>query len=80
MQEPKRYYTLLEAAELLRMRPRALRDACRAGRITFAKLDRRTWAFTQADLNAFVERHTFQARTAYGPKPAKKPPGKATGA
>jgi excisionase family DNA binding protein len=55
---PETYYTLEEAAKYLGMRERALRDACLARRITYSKLDRRTWRFTKTALEDFIERNT----------------------
>jgi excisionase family DNA binding protein len=66
--ESKESYNLEEAAQFLGMKLRALKDACLAKRIRYAKLDRRTWRFARADLNDFINRNTIEPRTPYGPK------------
>jgi excisionase family DNA binding protein len=56
-------FSLAEAAAELKISTRALRDLCRAGRITFSRVHKRSWIFTRADIDAFLERNRFQART-----------------
>jgi excisionase family DNA binding protein len=64
---------LKEAADYLRITIRALRDACKSGHVTHARLDRLTWRFKKADLDDFIARRTIRAKTVYGDraKPAK---------
>jgi excisionase family DNA binding protein len=70
--DSQQFFNLQEAAAYLRMKERALRDACLAKRIGYAKLDRRTWRFTRAGLDDFIRRNSFEPRTLYGPKAAKR--------
>jgi excisionase family DNA binding protein len=58
--------TLAEAAAELRMSPRALRDLCKAGRIGHVRAGHRYWLFTRRDINGFLERNTFKAKTVFG--------------
>jgi excisionase family DNA binding protein len=62
--------TLAEAAQELRMSPRALRDLCKSGRIGFVRAGHRRWLFTRSDINSFVERNTFRPKTVFE-KPGK---------
>jgi excisionase family DNA binding protein len=62
--------TLAEAAEELRMSPRLLREACAAGRIGHVRAGHRHWLFTRRNIEEFLERNSFQAKTVYA-KPAK---------
>jgi excisionase family DNA binding protein len=73
--ESKESYNLEEAAQFLGMKLRALKDACLAGRIRYAKLDRRTWRFVRTDLDDFINRNTFEPRTPYGRKSPKRARG-----
>ena len=52
-----------EAAAYLGMKPEAPRNACHARRVTYARLNYRTWRFTKADLDNFISRYTFPAKT-----------------
>jgi excisionase family DNA binding protein len=64
---------LKEAAARLGVSQRSLREMCKDGRITYTRIDRLHWSFRLSDIEAFLERHTFEARTVYDKKPAKKP-------
>ena len=68
-QPQQQIFDLPEAAKYLRMSERALQEACLAQRVSFSKLNYRTWRFTRADLEDFIRRNRRQARTVYGPKP-----------
>ena len=63
--------TLAEAAKELRMSTRALREAANDGRIGHVRLGKRHWLFTRRDLNEFLERNRFAAKTVYE-KPEKR--------
>jgi excisionase family DNA binding protein len=58
--------TLKEAAAELRVTPRTLREMCAAGRIGFTRLGRRHWLFTQADIDAFIQRNSYRPKPVYG--------------
>ena len=64
--------TLIEAAKELRIRPRALRDMCKAGRIGFVRAGHRHWLFTRSDINSFLERNTFRPKEVFHNKPANR--------
>jgi len=57
--------TLKEAAAELRMSPRLLRDMCTAGRIGFIRVGRRHWLFTRANIDEFIQRNSFRAKTVF---------------
>jgi excisionase family DNA binding protein len=60
-------FDLRGAATYLGIRPVQLRTMAKAGRVTYARIDRLHWRFTRRDLDAYVERNTFQAKTIFKP-------------
>jgi excisionase family DNA binding protein len=56
---------LKAAAAKLGISTRSLREMCKAGRITYTRVDRLHWLFRLSDIEAFLERNTFRARTPY---------------
>jgi excisionase family DNA binding protein len=63
--ELKDQLTLTEAAALLRMPPRSLRDLCKTKKISFTRVHHRRFLFTRRDLAEFSERRHFKAKGAY---------------
>ena len=57
--------TLPEAAKELRMTPRLLREAANGGRIGHVRLGKRHWLFSRKDINEFLERNRFAAKSVY---------------
>jgi excisionase family DNA binding protein len=66
MKDAKEVFDLKEAAEYLGLPPVRLRITAKRGRITYARLDRTHWRFLKRDLDAYLERNTFRAKTAFG--------------
>jgi excisionase family DNA binding protein len=54
-----------EAAEYLGVTRRYLRELCLRRKIRFAKPNYRTWAFKKADLEAYLDRITINAKGVY---------------
>ena len=54
--------TLEEAADYLRLKPRAVRDLCNRRGLSHIRLDRYNWRFRVADLEAFLNRFAFKAK------------------
>jgi excisionase family DNA binding protein len=40
-----------------------LKTLAKARRITYSRIDRLHWRFTKRDLDAYIERNTFRAKT-----------------
>ena len=53
------------AADYLKISKRALRDFCRAERITHIRVDYRNYRFRISDLDAFLESRTYRAKGVY---------------
>ena len=47
------------------IRPVQLRTLAKQGRITYARIDRLHWRFAKRDLDAYIARNTFQAKTVF---------------
>ena len=60
-------FNLKQAAAYLDIRPLQLRALAKAGRITYARIDRLHWRFTKRDLDAYIARRTYQATTVFKP-------------
>jgi excisionase family DNA binding protein len=60
------WLNLKEAAQFLDIPVRSLREKCRRNLLTHVRIDRTHWRFFRADLNAYLQRHTFQAKTVFG--------------
>jgi excisionase family DNA binding protein len=61
----KEVFDLKGAAAYLGIRPVQLRTMAKAGRISYARVTRLHWRFTRRDLDAFVQRNTYQAKTVF---------------
>jgi excisionase family DNA binding protein len=61
----KEIFDLKGAAAYLGIRPVQLRTMAKAGRVTYARIDRLHWRFAKRDLDAYIARNTFQARTVF---------------
>lgn len=51
---PPAYYTVAEAAQILRLKPRTVSDYCRDGRISATKAGR-AWRITPQDLQRYID-------------------------
>jgi excisionase family DNA binding protein len=58
-------FNLLGAAQYLDVPTLELKTLCKAGRITYARINRTTWRFTRRDLDSYIARNTFRARTVF---------------
>jgi excisionase family DNA binding protein len=67
------YLNLREAADYLGLSPRALREKCGRNLISHTRIDRLNWRFSVEDLEAYLQRNRFVAKSVYDPKPAKTP-------
>jgi excisionase family DNA binding protein len=61
----KEVFDLKEAAAYLGVPPLQMRTLATSGRVTYARIDRLHWRFTRRDLDAYIARNTFQARTVF---------------
>lgn len=73
----QRKFNLAEAAKYLagdssQIPARRMRELARL--ITHVRISKREWLFMQSDLDAFLARHRFEARTALPAKPTKNGP------
>jgi excisionase family DNA binding protein len=66
MRDAKEFFDLKDAAEYLGLSTVQLRKAARKGRVTYSRLDRTHWRFLKRDLDSYIERNTFRAKTAFG--------------
>jgi excisionase family DNA binding protein len=66
-------FNLPEEAAYLGIPTLQLKTLAKAGRITYARIDRLHWRFTRRDLDAYIARNTYQATTVFGPETAAKP-------
>jgi excisionase family DNA binding protein len=58
-------FDLPGAAAYLRVSPLQMRTLGKQGRVTYARIDRLHWRFTKRDLDAYIARNTFQAKTVF---------------
>jgi excisionase family DNA binding protein len=58
-------FDLKGAAQYLGIRPVQLRTMAKAGRVTYCRVDRLHWRFTKRDLDSYITRNTYQARTVF---------------
>jgi excisionase family DNA binding protein len=58
-------FNLSGAAQYLGIRTFQLRLLAKAGHVTFARLDRTHWRFARRDLDAYITRNTFRAKTLF---------------
>jgi len=56
-------FDLKGGASYLGIRPVQLRTLAKQGRITYARIDRLHWRFAKRDLDAYIARNTFRAKT-----------------
>ena len=42
-----------------------MRTLARAGRVTYSRIDRLHWRFAKRDLDAYIARNTFKARSVF---------------
>ena len=59
------YLSLVEAAEYLHLTERQLRDLCREKRITYCRVDYRTYRFKKEDLDEWFESRKMKRKTVY---------------
>jgi hypothetical protein len=58
-------FDLKGAAAYLGVPPLQMRTLATTGRVTYCRVDRLHWRFLRRDLDAFIQRNTFQARTVF---------------
>ena len=58
-------FDLKGAAAYWGVPPLQMRTLAKQGRITYARIDRLHWRFTKRDLDAYIARNTFQAKTVF---------------
>jgi excisionase family DNA binding protein len=61
-------FDLSGAAKYLGLSNLQTRTLAKAGRITYSRIDRLHWRFTKRDLDAYIARNTFQAKTVHQEK------------
>jgi len=61
--EPLKFYTVIEAAKILRVTEWEMRLRCQDGRIKASKPGK-SWLIAESDLLAYVEAHSNQRATA----------------
>jgi excisionase family DNA binding protein len=54
-----------EAAKILGIKERCLKDHCRAGKISYSKPNYRTWRFWPSDVQEYLDRVTHRRRSVY---------------
>jgi hypothetical protein len=64
MNDPE-IFDLKGAAAYLGIRPVQLRTLAKARRVTYSRIDRLHWRFAKRDLDAYIARNTFQAKTVF---------------
>ena len=63
----KEVFNLKQAAEYLDVSPLQMRSLAKAGRITYARIDRLHWRFLKRDLDSYIQLNTHQAKTVFQP-------------
>jgi excisionase family DNA binding protein len=53
------------AAKYLGIPTLQLKSLAKRGRITYTRIDRLHWRFLKRDLDSYIERNTFKAKTAF---------------
>jgi len=61
-------FDLSGAAKYLGVSNVQLRTLAKRGRITYSRIDRLHWRFAKRDLDAYIARNTFLAKTAFEEK------------
>jgi excisionase family DNA binding protein len=61
----KEVFDLKGAAKYLGVPTLQLKTLAKRGRITYCRIDRLHWRFTKRDLDSYIERHTFRAKTVF---------------
>jgi excisionase family DNA binding protein len=56
-------FDLKGAATYLGIRPVQMRTLAKQGHVTYCRIDRLHWRFARRDLDAYIARNTFQAKT-----------------
>jgi excisionase family DNA binding protein len=58
-------FNLPEAAKYLGVPTLQLKTLAKSGRITYCRIDRLHWRFAKRDLDAYIARNTYQAKTVF---------------
>jgi excisionase family DNA binding protein len=58
-------FDLKGAAAYLGVPTLQLKTVAKSGRITYARIDRRHWRFARRDLDTYIARNTFKAKTVF---------------
>jgi excisionase family DNA binding protein len=58
-------FDLKGAAAYLGVSPLQMRTLAKTGRVTYARIDRLHWRFAKRDLDAYIARNTFRAKTLF---------------
>jgi len=61
-------FDLTGAARYLDLSNLQTRTLAKAGRATYSRIDRLHWRFMKRDLDSYIARNTFQAKTVYQEK------------
>jgi excisionase family DNA binding protein len=61
----KEVFNLTEAAAYLGVPPLQMRTLAKTGRVTYARIDRLHWRFAKRDLDAYIARNTYRAKTVF---------------
>jgi hypothetical protein len=64
MNDPE-IFDLTGAAAYLGVSPVQMRTLAKQGRVTYSRIDRLHWRFVKRDLDSFIARNTFQAKTVF---------------
>jgi excisionase family DNA binding protein len=58
-------FDLKGAAAYLGIPPLQMRTLAKQNRVTYTRIDRLHWRFTRRDLDAYMARNTYQAKTVF---------------
>jgi excisionase family DNA binding protein len=58
-------FNLKQAAAYLDIPPLQMRTLAKQGRVTYSRIDRLHWRFARRDLDAYIQRNTYQAKTVF---------------
>jgi excisionase family DNA binding protein len=61
----QKVFNLKQAAAYLDVSPLQMRTLAKSGRVTYCRVDRLHWRFTRRDLDSYIQRNTYQAKTVF---------------
>ena len=62
---PQEVFDLKEAAQYLGVPVLQMRTLAKQNRVTYCRVDRTHWRFARRDLDAYIARNTFRAKTLF---------------